>query len=271
MQMTRTFPRASLFQQLIQDAPLMTATALLLGLSMLPTALSLGLDPRQFNGESIWIKPLKFEFSLMIYTLSLAYFARFVPASSRASSRWHWFERIVVACVFAEMIWIAGAAVLGTASHFNLNSATSAMLYRLMGAAAVTLTAASLVYGISIWRNRGTGLPRALHHSIALSLIATFFLTVVTAGTMAAGTGHLVGTPLDGARLPVMGWSREVGDLRVAHFFASHVMQIAPLATYLFILTLPRLALVGGYLALVSAIGLTIFAFVTGLQGHPFV
>ena len=58
----------------------------------------------------------------------------------------------------------------------------------------------------------------------------TFVLTVPIAGTLAQMPGHFVGTPVTGAAVPVFGWSREVGDLRTAHFLATHAMHFLPLA-----------------------------------------
>lgn len=55
-------------------------------------------------------------------------------------------------------------------------------------------------------------------------------LTVIVAGYMAGQPGHLVGTPVTGVRVPLMGWSREVGDLRLPHFLATHAMHVIPLA-----------------------------------------
>ena len=47
---------------------------------------------------------------------------------------------------------------------------------------------------------------------------------------LAQGTGHWVGgVPTDAGGLPLFGWSRTGGDLRVPHFFATHVMQALPL------------------------------------------
>ena len=198
--------------------------------SMIPTTLAMQLDPRQFQGESIWLKPLKFEFALAVYLLSLAFFARFLPAGMLDRRALRVFSAVVIICVLGEMAWIGGAAMFGTASHFNLSSPVMQGLYGLMGLFAVTLTSASLVYGIAIWRNPA-GLPdAALRLSVALGLVLTFALTVIVAGYMSSQTGHLVGVPVTEARVPFMGWSREVGDLRLPHFLATHAMHVIPLA-----------------------------------------
>ena len=127
-------------------------------------------------------------------------------------------------------MWIGGAAALGTASHFNLSSPVWAVLYPLMGLSAVTLTSAALAFGVAIARNPATGLAPALKLSLVTGLCLTFILTVITAGTMAGMPGHHIGLPVTGARLPLFGWSREVGDLRVAHFLATHALHAIPLA-----------------------------------------
>ncbi|MFD1193613.1 hypothetical protein ACFQ3C_02875 [Seohaeicola saemankumensis] len=198
--------------------------------SMIPTGLAMLIDPRLFQGESIWLKPLKFEFALAFYLLSLAFFARFLPAGMLDRRGFRIFSAVVILCILGEVAWIGGAAMFGTASHFNLSSPVMEGLYGLMGLFAVTLTSASLVYGIAIWRNPAGLSDAALRLSVVLGLVLTFLLTVVVAGYMSSQPGHLVGVPITDARVPVMGWSREVGDLRLPHFLATHAMHVIPLA-----------------------------------------
>ncbi len=72
-----------------------------------------------------------------------------------------------------------------------------------------------------------------------------------------------------GARLALTGWSREVGDLRAAHFFATHALHGLPLAG-VGALALPRgwqrpaVWTAGGY----GALALALFA--QALAGRPF-
>ena len=217
---------------------------MLIGLSLLVTLAAAALDPRVFQGDDIWLKPIKFQIALTIYLLTLAFFARWLPAGMTERRAYRVYAGVVVFSILAELAWIGGAAMAGTASHFNDATPALSALYKLMGAFAVMLTSASLVYGIAIWRNRETGLPRALHLAIALGLVLTFVLTVPVAGTMAQMPGHHVGVPVTGARIPVFGWSGEVGDLRAAHFLATHAMHFLPVAGLLAVAVLPERAAV---------------------------
>jgi hypothetical protein len=210
--------------------PVFAAAGLLIALSLAVTLAAMTIDPRLFQGEAIWIKPIKFQVALTIYLLSLAFFARWLPAGLTATRTYRIYAGFVVFACVAELAWVGGAAMAGIGSHFNIASPLMARLYSLMGILAVALTSASLVYGVAIWRSREPDARPALRLSIALGLVLTFVLTVPIAGTMASMPGHFVGQPVAGAVVPLMGWSREVGDLRLPHFFATHAMHFLPLA-----------------------------------------
>lgn len=225
---------------LFDAEPLFAATGLLIGLSLAVTLTAMAVDPREFMGENVWVKPVKFQIALCLYLLTLAFFARWLPDGMTARRFYRLYSGMVVFAIIGELIWIGGAAMFGTASHFNVTDPLLQSIYGLMGAFAVLLTSAALVYGIAIWRNRRTGLPPAMHLSVALGLVLTFVLTLVVAGTMAAQSGHLIGTPVSGAKVSILGWSREVGDLRVSHFFATHALHFLPIAALLAGALLPQ-------------------------------
>lgn len=222
---TRPTPLSRLFGA----DPTLAGLGFLIVLSLAVTLPAMAFDTRLFQGENIWLKPVKFQIALAIYALTLAACARWLPDGFLQRRAVRIYLAAVVFAILAEMAWIGGAAMFGTASHFNVGTPLTRTLYAIMGVMAVLLTSASLVYGIAIWRNRASGLSAPLHLSLALGLILTFVLTVPAASIMSSGTGHYVGTPATGEVLAVLGWSREVGDLRVPHFFATHAMHALPI------------------------------------------
>jgi hypothetical protein len=263
-------PRGTLpdLGRMARDAPAFTALAMLLALGLIPLFAAMALDARIFQGESPWMKPVKFHFALGVYTITLAFFARYMPDSTRSGRAWRWFTAAVVVAILGEVIWLSSAAMLNTASHFNTEIPIFTAIYGLMGVFAVLLTSASLVLGISVWRNPATGLAPALHLSVALGLILTFALTIPVAGYLSSNGGHFVGTST--RALLVMGWSRDAGDLRVAHFLATHALHFIPMAGLAAVWAIPRHATRAVWVAASAFSALVVFAFVQALQGLPF-
>lgn len=255
------------------DAPVYAGIAILLALAIPPTLAALALDTRTVEGASVWVKPLKFEVALAIYAATLAFFAGYVPERVRAA-RWHRAFVALVGVSFAyEIVWIAGAAAAGVPSHFNLVSPLMAQAYQLAGIGAVTLTLASLVTGLAIAANRDTGLDPAVKLAIVAGLVLTFAATVPVAGYLSGQPGHFVGGApgAPAGTWPLFGWATDRGDLRVAHFLATHALHVLPLVG------LAAVA-VGGeahrrrlvLLATALYAGLIAYAFFEARAGRPF-
>lgn len=256
--------------RLWDDSSVFAGLTLLLVIGAVPFLAAYMIDPRMIGGEPIWLKPLKFHLALTVFFATLVIFARWLPPQMAGARWWTVYQWVVVFCVMAEMAWISGAAALGTTSHYNIGTPLGSALYSAMGVFAVTLTSASLVMGIAIARNGATGLAPALHLSVWLGLVLTFVLTVIAASALASNPGHHVGVPVTGDRLPLMGWSREVGDLRVGHFLATHALHVLPLVGLLALM----LPMTTGK-ALVWAAGAAWAALVIGtmmqaMAGRPF-
>jgi hypothetical protein len=266
------FPLRDWFVGLFRREPLFAGTGLLMIALMAPTLLAMALDGRTLLDVNVWDKPLKFQFALAVFLLTLAWYAKWLP-DGMTGKRWYGiYSVIVVFCVVAEMIWLMAAAAYGVASHFNNSSTFMFAIYPVMGLFAVTLLSPTLLYGVAIWRNPATSHTPAMRASLGLGLILTFVLTVMVAGFLASGTGHFVGGNLsDAEAAPVMGWARDGGDLRVAHFFATHAMHFIPLAGLLAVIALPdRRARAVVYAASAGFTAFVIFTFVQALMGQPF-
>lgn len=264
-------PRAGLFDELYRREPLFTAAALFMLMLMAPTGLAWLLDDRTFQGVNVWDKSLKFELSIFVYLISLAFLAKWLPEGTRAKRWYRIYSVAVVAGLIAEMAWIGFASSRGVASHFNDTSLAWTIAYGAMGLTAVMFTIAAPVYGYQIRRNPDTGLPPAVKTAIVDGLVLTGVMTIITAGYLGANGSHFVGGALsDAGGAPFFGWSRDGGDLRVAHFFATHALQAIP------IFALASSRLLGGdsvapvRLFSLAYAGLTAFAFVQAIMGQPF-
>jgi hypothetical protein len=182
-------PMLPILHRVASDAPALTILAILLILSLIPLYAAMALDARIFQDESPWMKPVKFHYALVVYTSTLAFFARYMPEATRTGRAWRWFTAAVVFAIMAEVAWLWAAAMVNTASHFNTEVPIFAAIYPVMGVLAVILTSAGLVMGVGIWRNRATGLAAPVHLSVALGLGLTFLLTVPVAGYLSGAGG----------------------------------------------------------------------------------
>lgn len=250
--------------------PRLFALALILIAAMAPTLFAMGVDDRTLLGANVWMKPFKFELSLAVYLMTLSAFALLLPAGTTERRWYRVYIGVVIAAIVAEMIWIGGAAAMGMPSHFNATPAGT-VIYRVMGLLATLLTSVTAVYAVLIAQNTRTGISPALKEAVVLGLALTLPLTLMTAGTMAGMQGHTVGgsgTPAVG--IAMFGWARDAGDLRVAHFFATHAMHFLPA------LGLVAVAFFGGRARLVVRIGALGFVafvawtFAEALAGRPF-
>lgn len=224
----------NIFHELFRREPIFSSVALFLVMLMVPTGLAMMMESRTFLDQNVWIKPLKFEFALALYLGTLAWFAGWLPNGTTKKRGYQVYSWLVVFCILGEVVWVSGAAMYGTASHFNVSIPFMARLYAVMGVFAVTLTSVALFFSIKIARNPDNTLNFAFKLSVVSGLAITFISTVIVAGYLSSNGGHFVGNVVSSANgFPVMGWSREVGDLRVAHFLATHALHAIPIVGYL--------------------------------------
>ncbi len=210
--------------------PVLAGTGILIGLAAIPMALAGVLDPRVFNGIDVWIKPVKFATAIFLYMLTLAFFAGWVNRKDR--QKW-WFKAAVwtvAAAALFEIVYISYQASLAEASHYNRTDVLHIVLYALMGVGATLMVAFSGLLAFLVQRNRALNVAPAIRDSAVIGLGLTFVLTLIVAGTLSAWGSHWIGgVHSDAGGMILTGWSRDGGDLRVAHLFATHAMHFIPI------------------------------------------
>lgn len=195
------------------------------------TAPAILFDDRILYGVSVWWKPLKFWLAIGVHFLTLAVLAQLISPAARASLSLKAAAFLAVASALLENVYITIQAARGRASHFNFETAFEANMYSVMGVGALLLVLAPLVLGVFIARSREPISP-GLKTGAAIGLILGPILTIAFAGFMSVYGAHFYGAPAgasDAGGIALFGWSTRYADMRPAHFFALHMIQLGPI------------------------------------------
>ncbi|PWJ42693.1 hypothetical protein [Sediminitomix flava] len=214
---------------------------------------------RTVFGINAWIKPFKFFISSAIFAWTMAWYIYDLSISKRSVSSYSW---VLVFVLLFETIYIAIQASKGELSHFNTSSAFYSMMFGLMGILITILTLWTAYIGILFFTKPTKNMPIAYLWGIRLGII-TFVIFAFEGGIMAQKLTHTIGHPDGSEGLPILNWSTQYGDLRVAHFLGMHALQLFPFLGYYVFRKAPFIisfAMV--YFALVS------FSFWQALQGQ---
>jgi hypothetical protein len=228
-------------------------------------------DQRQIGSDGVWVKPIKFQISLAIHFATLAAIAGLLSATQRTGTFLFWIAVISVGSAVFEIVYIMIQAARQQASHFNQSTLLYRTMYALMATGAVFITAAAAVVGAVAWFDSSASLGTATRTGIAVGLIGGTLLTLVIAFRMGGALNHHVGIEPAGAeRFPLTGWSMSVGDLRVPHFFATHMMQMLPVAGLAADRAFPsQVAVIVVWLVAAAWAALTLRLFQQALAGFP--
>jgi hypothetical protein len=266
------------WRRMVQASPALAWGGLALAAwSVLSLLLPL-IDARLFQGVSVWHKPWKFQVSTALYFLSLALFLSYFPSRDKTSKAHRYIVWMSIAAGVFEVAYITWQGALGMASHYNVSSKFYGYMYTAMGIGAVLLTSTSGVLGYQVLRAKAFATDLTLRHAIGWGLIMTCVLGIVTGGVLGERTrsgGHWVGgTANDAFGMAIFNWSRDGGDLRVAHFFALHAMQVLPLMALALLAARPAVnQTTGKRLVWLAGAGFSAFCVWTLLQalrGMPF-
>ncbi len=181
-------------------------------------------DERTLMGLNVWIKPLKFFVSTGIYIFTVGYLITFYPYSTRKK---HIIRNIVSWTLLFEVAIIGYQGARGVQSHYNQSSLFDGLLFGTMGILIGINVLIMVVFLIDTIRLK-LNTTKSIQWAILLGWVVVIFGSWV-GGQMISQVSHNVGVADGGEGLPLLNWSTIGGDLRVAHFFALHALQIIPL------------------------------------------
>ena len=112
-------------------------------------------------------------------------------------------------------------------SHFNLSNLFDGLIFAAMG---ILIAINVLIMALFIFETIRLKLktPKLLQWATLLGWVIVFFGSWV-GGQMLSIMSHNIGVEDGGPGLPLVNWSSIAGDLRVAHFFGLHSLQIIPI------------------------------------------
>jgi len=203
------------------------------------TLVGIFVDHRVITGAPAWLKPAKFAISVSVYCFTFVWLLGFVENRPRLV---RFLGSVTVVGIVVEMIVIITQAACGTTSHFNLTTPFNSFLWFTMGTFIVLVWTMNLLLAIALLQQRmpDPAFAWSLRLGVLVSSVgmaAAFLMTTPTpeqAAAIASGRSahivgaHSVGVADGGPGLPVLGWSTTGGDLRVAHFFGLHALQVLP-------------------------------------------
>lgn len=259
----------------------LAAVAICAGM-LVVNGLAFAVDDRLLRGVDIWSKPVKFAASFGLHLATLLVFVRLLTDETRRGRLVAITLVAASAAALIEVLYVSLQSARGRASHFNTETAfDSFMYYQVMGGAALTLVAATALVGILVLRHARPEVEPGLRLGAGWGAILGALATLVVAGVLATGAltgqGPWTGEPrTDAGGLPVVGWSRQTGDLRVSHFMATHLVQAMAIAGWLvdrFVRQASRPLVARLAVGTVAAVGLglTVATFAQAVGGAPLI
>lgn len=222
----------------------MLAATVIANMAMCVVALiGLLLDPRTVLSAPAWAKTLKFAISIAFYAGTLIWVLNQITRRPRLV---RFIGNATGVLLLIEIIIIALQTARGVPSHFNAATPLDAALFSVMGIGITSMWAIDGIGMALLLRERlhTRAMTRAVKLGMLIALIGMALAFTMTApnstqiAALQAGQklsmfgAHNVNAMVDGQTrmIPFLGWNRDGGDLRIAHFIGLHALQVLPLA-----------------------------------------
>lgn len=182
------------------------------------------IDDRTLMGVNVWVKPLKFCISGAIYIFTVGFLMTKYPYSTRKKNI---LNNIVSWTLLLEIGIIFYQASRGVRSHYNQDSLFDGLLFAAMGILIAINVVLMILFAFDAAR-----LKMKVAKPVQVGIFIGWVVVIVgswVGGQMISQMAHNVGVVDGGEGLPLVNWSTVAGDLRIAHFFGLHGIQIIPL------------------------------------------
>ncbi len=224
-------------------SPVLVLTAGVMLIDLAVCLVGLFFDRTVITGMPAWVKPTKFALSTGIYALSLVVVIRYTPIWRKALRA---AEFLIGLSLTVEIILIDIQAARHTTSHFNLSTPVDKLVWQTMGAMIGIFWLSSILVAVAALRTRyATRLwTIAVRSGMLLSVAGSgtgFFMATPShiqleaakqTHHMPVAGSHTIGGVDGGPGVPMLGWSTQYGDVRIAHFLGLHSIQALALVAF---------------------------------------
>lgn len=208
-------------------------------------------DAREVLGFNTWTKDIKFSLSLLLYSATMLWMFSYITIRPRLKSFVLTASAILL---FFEMVMIVLQGARGAPMHFNVSTPFDATLWSMMGTSITIFYVISIIGFVLFLRSPLTDRTLAWAMKLGMFIMLVGFglgflmtspqpdqLAQMERGIAPTLIGaHTVGAPDGGAGLPLLGWSTQYGDLRIAHFVGIHGPQVLALFGFALLLVARR-------------------------------
>ncbi len=185
-------------------------------------------DSFEISGVSRWLKPAKFYTTLCILVWTFAWLMHYLTNKKKVAI-FTWFIIITMA---VENGLILLQAVRKTTSHFNISHYFDGIVFMIMGIFIGIFTLTVVFILIAFFQQKKIDISYAYLWGIRCGLFI-FLLASMEGGYMISIMKHSIGGADGSPGLPLMNWSKQYGDLRIAHFLGIHALQLLPFLGWL--------------------------------------
>lgn len=182
----------------------------------------------QVLGINAYIKPFKFFISVAIAVWTFGWLLYYLDDKKKV-------KKYSIASIWLlgfELAVITGQAARGKLSHFNIETLPEISLFQLMGIAILVYTIWTGYMGYLFYKQKQFSIGYSYVMGIKLGITA-FVIFALEGGVMGALYRHTIHGVDGGPGLPFVNWNMKEGDLRIAHFFGMHGLQLLAFTGYL--------------------------------------
>lgn len=217
-------------------------------------------DHTNILGTNIWLKPIKFFISVSLTVWTFGWMMHLLHSKTAVLiASW-----LMVISLFFENAIILLQSYRKVPSHFNETTRFDAFMYQLMLFFIILFTCAAVFVTIMFFYQKKIAVSQHYCWGIRMGMLLFVVFTFIGGWMVHIGAHSIPASENNSTGIVFFNWSLHHGDLRIAHFFGVHTLQMIPLISY-YALEKKKQVIIFSIAYFIWVLAL----FVLGLMGQP--